>query len=118
MFGRCSHEVGAAISWVMPFRFLHHVWVLCGLEQSAFRQGECSVWGCSVGSGGCRVGPWTDVSFTPGKQNQALWLVMSLGCFLLHWHPGRGSRQQQQGECEQGGYEQGGCEQGGCEQSD
>lgn len=53
-----------------------------------------------------------------GKQNQALWLVMSLGCFLPCWHPGRGSRQQRQGECEQGRCEQGECEQGGCEQGD
>lgn len=55
------------------------------------------MWGCSVGSGGCCVGPWTDVSFTPGKQNQALWLVMSLGYFLLCWHPGQRSQLQQAG---------------------
>ncbi|XP_063204083.1 N-alpha-acetyltransferase 80 [Chroicocephalus ridibundus] len=62
----CAPLVGAVL-----FRVMEGVqagWAPCVGEQS----------GLCAGGGG----PWTNVSFTPGKQNQALRLAMSLGCFL------------------------------------
>ena len=51
------------------------------------------------------MGPWTDMSFTLGKQNQGLWLALSLGCFLPRCctgTEGAGAGSSRQGECEQG----------------
>jgi len=55
-------------------------------------------------------GPWTDVSLTPGKQNQALRLATSPGCFLPRCcagTEGAGAGSSRQGECEQGGQGEG-----------
>lgn len=64
-----------------------------------------AVWFGYRGVGGSCVGPQTDVSFTPGKQNQALGLATSLGCFLplcRAGSEGAGSGSSRQGECEGG----------------
>lgn len=94
----CAPRVGAVL-----FRVMEGVqagWAPCVGEQS----------GLCAGGGG----PWTNVSFTPGKQNQALRLAMSLGCFLPRYRAdteSAGAGSSRQGECEHGVYEQGACEQ-------
>lgn len=84
-----------AISWVMPFQYLcvSAVWFgAIGVQAGCVPcvRVQLRKWGVLCGA-------LTDVSFTLGRQNQALWLVTSLGSFLLRWHPGQRSQQQQAG---------------------
>lgn len=108
--------LGAVISWVLPLRFVHTCG--CGAVQFGVMGGaggvgalwRGAVWFGYRGAGGGCVGPRTDVSFTLGKQNQALRLATSLGCFLplcRAGSEGAGTSSSRQGECE-GGEGEGG----------